>query len=104
MDRLDQGADREPLGETPGASFPQPITFEPPIWADPTHINRIHLNLTNRCNLRCVYCPQGSHADDYHADHDEASFGEVVDFIQAHGITSVYLGYYGELTMIDGWW
>ena len=35
---------------------------------------RISFILTNRCNLRCVYCPEGSHAEDYYADLEDEEF------------------------------
>jgi uncharacterized radical SAM superfamily Fe-S cluster-containing enzyme len=67
-------------------------------------LKRINFINTNRCNLRCVYCPQGSHPEDYHADLTPDSFEEIFAFISDHGVKEVGLGYYGEITLVDNWW
>lgn len=65
---------------------------------------RINFILTNRCNLRCTYCPEGSHAEDYYADLGEDSFEEIVAFIKENGVQEASMAYYGELTMVRDWW
>lgn len=67
-------------------------------------IRRINFILTNRCNLRCVYCPQGSHPESWHADLEEAFFEEIREFAVDHEVEEMAVGYYGEITMIPGWW
>lgn len=68
------------------------------------NMRRISFILTNRCNLRCVYCPQGSHPESYHADLEEAFFEEIRAFAVDHKVEEMNIGYYGEITMIPGWW
>jgi MoaA/NifB/PqqE/SkfB family radical SAM enzyme len=70
----------------------------------PSEMSRINFINTNRCNLRCVYCPQGSHPDEYHADLTADSFEEIYNFVVDHKIKEAGMGYYGEITMIDNWW
>lgn len=70
----------------------------------PSELSRINFINTNRCNLRCVYCPQGSHPDEYHADLTAESFEEIYSFVIEHKIKEAGMGYYGEITMIDDWW
>ncbi|MHB8543117.1 MAG: radical SAM protein [Leptospirales bacterium] len=66
--------------------------------------SRINFILTNRCNLRCVYCPEGSHPQDYYADLDDNLFEEIVAYIKENGVESAGMAYYGELTMVPDWW
>lgn len=70
----------------------------------PSDLRRINFIVTNRCNLRCVYCPQGSHPDEYHADLTSEFFDEIYQFVRDHKIEEAAVGYYGEITMIEGWW
>jgi MoaA/NifB/PqqE/SkfB family radical SAM enzyme len=70
----------------------------------PPSLRRANFINTNRCNLRCVYCPQGTHPEDYYADLSPELFEETFKFVMDHGLEEVALGYYGELTMIDEWW
>ena len=63
----------------------------------------LSFTFTNRCNLRCVYCPQGTHPDEFHADSPDEQLRKIVAYIEQHGIERVSLGYYGETMMIDGW-
>lgn len=70
----------------------------------PPELSRINFLVTNRCNLRCVYCPQGSHPDEYHADLTAESFEEIYSFVVEHKIREASMGWYGEITMIDKWW
>lgn len=74
--------------------------FEPQ-WPRPKRINFI---LTNRCNLRCTYCPEGSHPDSYYADLDDTSFEEITKFVRDNGVVEAGLAYYGELTLVRDWW
>lgn len=72
--------------------------------AVPRELRRINFINTNRCNLRCVYCPQGSHPDEYHADLTPEFFEEIHQFVTTHKLEEAAMGWYGELTMIEGWW
>jgi radical SAM protein with 4Fe4S-binding SPASM domain len=64
----------------------------------------INFTFTNRCNLRCTYCPQGSHPDEFHADVDANFMERLITFIQEKGIVEVIVGYYGEMTLVKDWW
>lgn len=79
----------------------QQITPEVENFVRPRRINFI---LTNRCNLRCTYCPEGSHSEDYYADLDDQSFEEIVKFVKENGVQEASMAYYGELTMVRDWW
>jgi radical SAM protein with 4Fe4S-binding SPASM domain len=79
----------------------QPIVSDVGKFVPPKRINFI---LTNRCNLRCTYCPEGSHPEDYYADLDDQSFEEIVAFIKEYGVQEASMAYYGELTMVRDWW
>ena len=63
----------------------------------------LSFTFTNRCNLRCVYCPQGTHPDEFHADSPDEQLRKIVAYIEQHGIERVSLGYYGETMMIAAW-
>lgn len=63
----------------------------------------IGISFTNKCPLRCVYCPQGTHEEGFHADTGDALLDEIVHWISRHRVPKVSLGYYGETTMIKDW-
>lgn len=67
-------------------------------------LRRINFITTNRCNVRCIYCPQGSHPDEYYADLTPEFFEEIFEFIKDGHLAEAGFGYYGEITMIEGWW
>lgn len=69
----------------------------------PVMPSHLAFTFTNRCNLRCVYCPQGTHPDEFHADTSDQQLDQILNYIETHDVTKVSLGYYGETTMIDGW-
>lgn len=79
----------------------EPIKADVADFVPPRRINFI---LTNRCNLRCTYCPEGSHPEDYHAELDDQSFDEIVKFVRENGVQEASMAYYGELTMVRDWW
>jgi len=66
-------------------------------------VESIEFNFTNRCNLRCVYCPQGSHEEGFHAETPEWQLEEILAYIDRHGVRKASIGYYGETTMVAGW-
>lgn len=66
-------------------------------------VESVEFNFTNRCNLRCVYCPQGSHPDDFHADTPGEQLDAILRYIDRHDVRKASVGYYGETTMIEGW-
>ena len=80
---------------------PQSVASREHQFVPPKRINFI---LTNQCNLRCVYCPEGSHPEDYYAELSDESFEEIVSFVRENGVREVGMAYYGELTMVRDWW
>ncbi|MDP6978755.1 MAG: radical SAM protein [Myxococcota bacterium] len=66
-------------------------------------VESIEFNFTNRCNLRCVYCPQGSHEDGFHAETADWQLDEILGYIDRNGVKHASIGYYGETTMVAGW-
>ena len=93
---------------------PQPVRHQEITMLDPRsgdgaddllgyRARHLSFTFTNRCNLRCVYCPQGTHPDEFHADSPDEQLRKIVAYIEQHGIERVSLGYYGETMMIDGW-
>lgn len=85
--------------DTPASTAPEPEH----LIDGPAGIDHLAFSVTNRCNLRCVYCPQGTHPDEFHADTPEARLELIRAFISAHGVRRVSLGYYGETMLIPGW-
>jgi len=75
-----------------------------PAVADFGAPRRINFILTNRCNLRCTYCPEGTHQEDYYAELSDQSFDEIVKFVRENGVQEASMAYYGELTMVRDWW
>jgi len=61
-----------------------------------------HLELTSRCNLRCVYCAVSQPT--YHgADLDLRWFDDLIETLEQRRVDFVYVNGHGETTMIDGW-
>lgn len=60
------------------------------------------INLTSRCNLRCVYCTVGKPG---HIDRDisDVSLEKILAFIREVRPTRVMVGCYTETTSYDGW-
>lgn len=62
------------------------------------------VQFTGRCNLRCVYCPQGTDLNTHNNDDaEEKLLYEVAGYIEEQQIDSVHLGVYGETLIYDGW-
>jgi len=82
---------------------PAPDSGTDRLVAEPLDLDHIAFSLTNRCHLRCVYCPQGTHPDQFHADTPAGQIELVREFVARHGIRRISLGYYGETMLIPGW-
>ncbi|WP_109150588.1 radical SAM protein [Azospirillum sp. TSO5] len=70
---------------------------------DPISLQHLAFSFTNRCNLRCIYCPQGTHPDEFHADTPDLQIKLILDYIDRHDIRKVSIGYYGETMLVPGW-
>lgn len=66
-------------------------------------LRHLAFSFTNRCNLRCVYCPQGTHPDDFHADTPEEEIRLILNYVRTHPLDKVSIGYYGETMLVKGW-
>ncbi|MBK3732716.1 hypothetical protein GAY29_06255 [Azospirillum brasilense] len=66
-------------------------------------LKHIAFNFTNRCNLRCVYCPQGTHPESFHAESSDDQIRKIVDYVRSHDIERIDIGYYGETLLVQGW-
>lgn len=70
--------------------------------AAPPSKGLVGVQLTSRCNLRCVYCPQGQQG---HSENDmpQEMINRILGFVKAHHVPSVAVGFYGETLMFKGW-
>lgn len=66
-------------------------------------LSQVNFNFTNRCPVRCVYCPQGSHADSFHADGSRGLIEHIKSFILDTGVPRAGIGVYGETLLVKGW-
>lgn len=69
----------------------------------PGGLSHIAFSFTNHCNLRCVYCPQGTHPDEFHADTPPEQIEKIIAYVRRNAVRKVSIGYYGETMMIAGW-
>lgn len=65
-------------------------------------LDSVSFQLTSKCNLRCVYCPQ-HWSSDRGQDMDEQMAQRIVDFIVDTGVELCTLGFYGETLVLKGW-
>ena len=72
----------------------------------PGVIDYIRLDLTTRCNLRCVYCAV-SQADyqgfDMAPDIVEKAKQAIVDLARHNSLVAVDVNGHGETTIVEGW-
>lgn len=68
----------------------------------PCETQSLWINLTSRCNLRCVYCSVGKPG---HIDQDipPESLDKIMDFIRHNRPSRVMVGCYTETTSYEGW-
>lgn len=69
---------------------------------EPGRIESIHIALTSRCNLRCVYCPTG-HERTRDADLPQEALALLKRFVLEERVAVVGLGHVGETTLFPGW-
>ncbi|MCP1614210.1 hypothetical protein J2848_005913 [Azospirillum lipoferum] len=74
------------------------------LWDMPAAgLSHIAFSFTNRCNLRCVYCPQGTHPDDFHAETPKEQIERIIAYALEKRVSRISIGYYGETMLVDGW-
>lgn len=74
------------------------------LWDMPaSSLSHIAFSFTNRCNLRCVYCPQGTHPDDFHAETPKEQIDRIIAYALENRVSRISIGYYGETMLVDGW-
>ena len=72
----------------------------------PGPIQQVRVDMTSRCNLRCVYCAV-SHPDYRGSDMDDAISGRtlklILDLAKHHALEAIDLNGHGETTYREGW-
>ncbi len=68
-----------------------------------TAVESVEFNFTNHCNLRCVYCPQGTHEEGFHAETSRQQLDQIITYIKNNRVQRASVGYYGETTLVEGW-
>lgn len=66
-------------------------------------LSHIAFSFTNRCNLRCVYCPQGTHPDDFHAETPKEQIDRIIAYALENRVSRISIGYYDEAMLVEGW-
>lgn len=67
---------------------------------------QIGLGITNRCNLRCIYCNQSVLADEnpyFKMDFPEEEILDCLESFAARGMKYLETGVFGEVTIHSGW-
>lgn len=69
----------------------------------PAYIERFVLELTDRCNLRCIYCHQN--LPDFKSERDisDGSFEELLAYVRKYKLPMADLTGAGDLLMAPGW-
>jgi MoaA/NifB/PqqE/SkfB family radical SAM enzyme len=63
----------------------------------PPRIRRIATSFTTRCNLRCVYCPEGSHEEEFYGDMGPELLEQLIAFAKKKD-AYVDISFYGDST------
>jgi MoaA/NifB/PqqE/SkfB family radical SAM enzyme len=66
-------------------------------------LDSLNTQLTSRCNLRCLYCPQGKGITDDSTDMPRELLDQLIEFVAAQKIPAVGFGYFGETSLYKGW-
>ena len=86
------------------APRPSAAVIEASRFTEPGLLASIVVQFTGRCNLRCVYCPQGTDLNQHNYDDAEAKLlTDIAGYIEKQEIQSVHLGVYGETLVYEGW-
>lgn len=70
----------------------------------PRRVEKLNFTFTNRCNLRCSYCPQGTHPESYHQEVSEDFMESLLFFARGRQVGEIGIGYYGEMLQVRDWW
>jgi len=63
----------------------------------------VYLELTNRCNVRCVYCPQSQPSSIDRVDFPKDRIPELITEFKSRGLTYIRLSGIGETTILKDW-
>ena len=69
-------------------------------------LKRVAIGITNRCNLRCIYCNQSVLADTnpyFQADFPEGAMEEALEMLAELGVRIIETGAFGEATLHREW-
>jgi len=66
-------------------------------------LDSLNTHLTSRCNLRCLYCPQGKGITDDRTDMPPDLLEHLIQYVASHKVPAVGFGYFGETTLYAGW-
>lgn len=75
-------------------------------YAEVDAVQQIGVGVTNRCNLRCIYCNQSVLADInpyFKVDFPEEALAECLENFANQGIKTLQTGAFGEATLNPGW-
>jgi MoaA/NifB/PqqE/SkfB family radical SAM enzyme len=75
----------------------QPRTLQVDLLSPAGRMTRISTSFTTRCNLRCVYCPEGSHDESFYGDMSPEMLTHLIKYAQLKG-TYIDISYYGDST------
>ena len=73
------------------------------VMLDPLPMNTVHVELTRRCNLRCVYCCVSQPDHEATEDMPIEVIQEVSGFLERQRPSIVAMNGVGETTMLEGW-
>jgi len=76
---------------------PQTQFVQVDITAAPKRMTRISTSFTTRCNLRCVYCPEGSHPESFYGDMSSELLQHIIAYAKVNGV-HIDISYYGDST------
>jgi MoaA/NifB/PqqE/SkfB family radical SAM enzyme len=75
----------------------QPRTYQIDLLSPGARMLRISTSFTTRCNLRCVYCPEGSHPESFYGEMTPPLLAHLIAYAKQKG-SYVDISYYGDST------
>lgn len=76
---------------------PKTLLRQIEVTAAPPRITRIATSFTTRCNLRCTYCPEGSHPEEFYGDMTREQLQRLIDYAKEKG-GYLDISFYGDST------
>lgn len=73
------------------------VVSEVDLTAQSPRLRRISTTFTTRCNLRCVYCPEGSHAEEWYGEMTPEMLQRIIDCAKDKK-AYVDISFYGDST------